>query len=152
MFASFAGAQPAALALARIPNADVNCRSDLHHSTHLNAPQPSSSCTKTPSITEPKRFASTQTPHPPRPNPHSTLHRRRSPPHRGFLPWRFSDAGRRCTRHRPQAAGIRKPSQKQTNAPQQETALFYHLVGKRQQSRRNFEPKNFRGLNIHHEV
>src|SRR5262249_34453045 len=34
-------------------------------------------------------------------------------PSRGFLPWRFSDAGRPCARHRPSAAGIRKPSQEQ---------------------------------------
>jgi hypothetical protein len=28
---------------------------------------------------------------------------------RGFLPWRFSDAGRRSMRHRPSPAGVRKP-------------------------------------------
>jgi hypothetical protein len=34
--------------------------------------------------------------------------------HRGFLPWRFSDAGRRRQPHHSLAAGIRKPSHKRT--------------------------------------
>jgi hypothetical protein len=33
---------------------------------------------------------------------------------RGFLPWRFSDAGRPCPRHHPSAAGIRKASHQAT--------------------------------------
>src|SRR5205823_4986627 len=43
---------------------------------------------------------------------------RAAPPHipsRDFLPWRFSYAGRRRARHCLRAAGIRKPSQKQTS-------------------------------------
>ena len=35
-------------------------------------------------------------------------------PQRAFLPWRFSDAGRWSLWHHLRAAGIRKPSQKQT--------------------------------------
>ena len=52
----------------------------------------------------------TQPHHPRRSNPHSAPHRRH-PISRGFLPWRFSDAGRPCLWHRSSAAGIRKPSQ-----------------------------------------
>ena len=37
-------------------------------------------------------------------------------PHRGFLPWRFSDAGHRSVRRQSCVAGIRKPSQKRPRA------------------------------------
>src|SRR5215468_8036143 len=39
---------------------------------------------------------------------------RHTSPHRGFLLWRLSDAGRRTSGAVPQAAGIRNPSQKET--------------------------------------
>jgi hypothetical protein len=42
-------------------------------------------------------------------------------PHHGFLPWRFSYAGRRSMRHRSCTAGIRKSSQEPTSEPDRNT-------------------------------
>ena len=41
----------------------------------------------------------------------------RRAPNRGFLPWRFSDAGRRSPPHRLRTAGIRKPSHSRPFGP-----------------------------------
>ena len=43
--------------------------------------------------------------------------------HRGFVPWRLSDAGRRCCT-RPWAAGIRNPSQSETIRPHSGGAAY----------------------------
>jgi hypothetical protein len=64
------------------------------------------------------RLQPTSTPHARPSNPH-----RSSPTHRqclisrGFLPGRFSDAGRRSKRHPSSAAGIRKPLPKRAFGP-----------------------------------
>src|ERR1700687_1141151 len=67
---------------------------------------------------------------------------------RGFLLWRFAYAGPRCAPRHLHAAGIRKPSQFRTHAPQQTTCtnrsdLLDHLVGAGEQRRRDFEIKRF---------
>jgi hypothetical protein len=81
-------------------------------------------------INQPSCVRPHQSPHPPQPRrsvrsiPSPQLRRlvggaqipiaRAAPsrlPQRAFLPWRFSDAGRRSAWHRLRAAGIRKPSQ-----------------------------------------
>ena len=49
----------------------------------------------------------------PTPNPHNVCGTAACPPHRDFVPWRFSDAGLSCART-VCVAGVRKPAQLQT--------------------------------------
>src|SRR5471030_1728737 len=48
---------------------------------------------------------------------------------RGFLLWRFAYADPTCPPHHHHGAAIRKPSQKQTHAPQRTASLFDNLFG-----------------------
>ena len=68
-------------------------------------------CVASPSANLPDRLVRERHHQPRQSNPHSARSVTARIPSRGFLPWRFSDAGRRCTPHRSSAAGIRKPSQ-----------------------------------------
>src|ERR1700751_6035704 len=55
------------------------------------------------------------------------MRHRPTSPQRGFLLWRFSDAGRRTRGDVPQAAGIRNPTQQATFVARTMAALAYEL-------------------------
>jgi hypothetical protein len=54
------------------------------------------------------------------------------------VPWRFLDAGQLSVRSL-LVAGVQKPAQQRTHAPQQTMPSFDHLVGLGEQQLRHFE-------------
>jgi hypothetical protein len=101
-----AGFRPATAPLTQTPNRHLYSHIDLQPVVMSKIAKPRCIYPATPSTIPPDRAAFTKMPHPPRSNLHSSspLHRRTCPSHRGFLPWRLSDAGRQsmsCRRQRP---------------------------------------------------
>src|SRR6184192_1611258 len=96
MLICLAAPRPATAELVQIRNADLNLI-DLARSTH---PPTTAAIRSRTSISPLDRLASTHMPSPRRSNPHSARGTRHTFPSRGFLPWRFSDAGPHSPRHR----------------------------------------------------
>jgi hypothetical protein len=85
-----------------------------HNCPHSSAHPAAHSKPASPPVDTPDRLILNHAQHSRHSNPHSAPRTTLVSLPRGFLPWRFSDAGRPRARHPPSAAGIRKPSQQRS--------------------------------------
>ena len=116
LLVAFAGSRPATAALAQISSHRRQSPANL---TAFDADPPLISRSRfTVAPTRSIALALRSPPHPRRSNPHSARAHRPRLPHRGFLPWRFSDAGPRARgaaswgRHPKTFTNSRRPSAK----------------------------------------